>query len=95
MKLFMNLVGGAHRDKDLILNNIRNSIKKNLDYFKSMPSEEIYNERKNKFLKIGRRKGFMSNVEQLSSLKVKKIILKNFLVQKKKIILLEFNFLLF
>ena len=64
-------VGGAHRDKDLILNNIKNSIKKNLDYFKSMSDEEIFNDRKNKFLKIGRGKGFMSDVEQLSSLKVK------------------------
>ena len=49
-------VGGAHRDKDLVLKNIRNSISKNLDYFKSMVSEDILNDRKNKFLKIGRRK---------------------------------------
>ena len=34
-----------------------------------MTSEEIFNNRKNKFLKIGRNKGFISNLDQLSSLK--------------------------
>ena len=29
-----------------------------------MSSEEIFNERKNKFLKIGRNKGFYDNLEQ-------------------------------
>ena len=76
-------VGGAHRDRDLILNNIKNSIKKNLNYFKSMTSDEIYNERKNKFLKIGRGKGFMSDVEQLSSLKVKENSITQFISQRK------------
>ena len=78
-------VGGAHRDKDLILNNIKNSIKKNLDYFKSMSDEEIFNDRKNKFLKIGRGKGFMSDVEQLSSLKVKENNFKDFLKSNKNL----------
>jgi acetyl-CoA carboxylase carboxyl transferase subunit alpha len=36
------------------------------------------NERKNKFLKIGRNKGFISNSEDLSTLTIKKIILKKF-----------------
>ena len=70
--------GGAHRDKDFMLNNIKNSIKKNLDYFKVMSPDEIYNERKNKFLKIGRGKGFMSDVEQLSSLKVKEKLFERY-----------------
>ena len=60
--------GGAHRDKNLILERIKNSITKNLQYFKTISSEEIYNERKNKFLKIGRNKGFIDNLEELSSL---------------------------
>ena len=33
-----------------------------------MSSEEILNDRKNKFLRIGRNKGFITNVEDLSSL---------------------------
>jgi len=63
-------LGGAHRDRDLILENLRNSISKNLEYFKDLSSEEIMSERKNKFLRIGRNKGFMSNLDDLSSLKV-------------------------
>ena len=51
-------IGGAHRDKDLILKNVKNSLSTSLDYFQSMSGEEIINNRKNKFLKIGRSKGF-------------------------------------
>ena len=62
-------LGGAHRDRNFILKNIKESLTKNLESFKLMSSEEIYNNRKNKFLKIGRNKGFISNLEDLSSLK--------------------------
>ena len=60
--------GGAHRDKDLILENVRNILNQNLENFKQMSPEEIFNGRKNKFLRIGRSKGFMSNLNELSSL---------------------------
>ena len=49
-------VGGAHRDKDLILDNVRDSLKKNLDFFQTMDKDEILAHRKNKFLSIGRNK---------------------------------------
>ena len=64
--------GGAHRDKYLMLQNIRDSLKKNIENFKEMSSEEIFNEKKNKFLRIGRNKGFMSNIDDLSSLNTPK-----------------------
>ena len=54
-------IGGAHRDKDLILDNVRNAIKKNLILFSDMDKEEILNQRKNKFLSIGRKKGFATS----------------------------------
>ena len=79
-------VGGAHRDKDLVLKNIRNSISKNLDYFKSMVSEDILNDRKNKFLKIGRGKGFMSKVDDLSSLNSQKNNLLEIIKSKRVLI---------
>ena len=60
-------LGGAHRDRDLILKNIERSISQNLDFFKDMTSEEIVEHRKNKFLKIGRNKGFVTNPESLSA----------------------------
>ncbi len=56
-------IGGAHRDKDLILENVRASIKKNLDFFSTMDSNEIIIHRKNKFLSIGRKKGFSTKSE--------------------------------
>ena len=61
-------LGGAHRDKNLILNNVKESISKNLNLFHEMSSQEILDQRKNKFLKIGRSKGFISNPENLSTL---------------------------
>jgi len=64
-------LGGAHRDKNLMLQNIQNSITKNLNDFKLMSPEEIFNNRKNKFLRIGRSKGFINNLDDLSSLKSK------------------------
>ena len=64
-------LGGAHRDRDQMLESLRTSIFKNLNYFKDLSSEEIMNERKNKFLKIGRNKGFVSSSEDLSTLTVK------------------------
>ena len=63
-------VGGAHRDKNLILNNIRNSIINNLNDFNSMSKDEVLNHRKNKFLSIGRSKGFISQSVTDDSLKM-------------------------
>ena len=76
-------IGGAHRDKDLILNNIRNSIINNLNEFNSMSKDEVLNHRKNKFLSIGRSKGFISESETDNSLHMK----QNFLdILKVKIV---------
>ena len=43
------------------------------------------NERKNKFLKIGRNQGFISNTEDLSTLTIKQDIIKRKLFKSKKI----------
>ena len=76
-------LGGAHRDKDLILNNVRNSITNNLNDFSSMSKDEVLNHRKNKFLSIGRSKGFISETKTDDSLHMK----QNFLdILKIKII---------
>tara|TARA_Y100000741_G_scaffold349380_1_gene318444 strand:+ start:5 stop:544 length:540 start_codon:yes stop_codon:yes gene_type:complete len=76
-------LGGAHRDRDLMLENLRTSISENLDYFKDLSSEEIMNERKNKFLKIGRNKGFISDSENTSTLTVKENNIIEILKSKK------------
>ncbi len=87
--------GGAHRDRDLILSNVRECLFKNLEYFKDMSSEEIMNERKNKFLKIGRNDGFMSTTEDLSSLSFKKNNFDKVLKSKKTLITIVIGLILF
>ena len=81
--------GGAHRDRNIILENVKNSISKNLENFKSMSSDEIFNHRKNKFLRIGRTKGFISNLDDLSSLKPADNKLNQILKYKKIFIALS------
>ena len=79
-------VGGAHRDRDLILENVRKSIENNLNEFFNMNGKEIFDHRKNKFLKIGRNIGFVSQLDDLSTLSMKKnminIFIENFLKSK-------------
>ena len=76
-------LGGAHRDKNSILKNVQISISKNLNYFESKSSEEIFNERKNKFLRIGRSKGFINNLDNLSSLSKERKSFERILKNKK------------
>jgi acetyl-CoA carboxylase carboxyl transferase subunit alpha len=79
-------IGGAHRDRDLILDNVRKSIEKNLSEFLNMSGEEIFNHRKNKFLTIGRSKGFVNQLDDLNTLSMKdnkiNIFVKNFFKSK-------------
>ena len=86
-------LGGAHRDKNLMLQNLKNSIFNNLEYFKSMNSEEIFNDRKNKFLRIGRDKGFITNLDDLSSLKPNSNNLENIFKSKSKLLLVSISVL--
>jgi acetyl-CoA carboxylase carboxyl transferase subunit alpha len=72
-------VGGAHRDRDLILVSVRKSIENNLNEFFNMSGEEVLSHRKNKFLTIGRSKGFVSQLDDLSTLSMKKSKLNIFI----------------
>ncbi len=76
-------IGGAHRDKNLMLSNIRISITKNLEFFKELSPDEILSQRKNKFLKIGRDKGFINNPENLSNIENKNKNVLEFFKNKK------------
>ena len=77
-------LGGAHRDKDLSTNNVRSSIQKNLDELKSMNRDEIFSHRKNKFLSIGRRKGFVSKLDSHENLSMKEDFSQKLLTNIKK-----------
>ena len=72
-------VGGAHRDRDLILENVRKSIENNLNNFLNMSREEIFNHRKNKFLTIGRSKGFVTKLDDMTTLSMKENKINAFL----------------
>ena len=76
--------GGAHRDKDLILDNVRTSITNNLNFFENMNKDEILNHRKNKFLSIGRGKGFTSNKSISEDLSFKQNIFDKIKIQLVK-----------
>ncbi len=64
--------GGAHRDKEKTLENVRNSIQKNLNEFENLSKDEIILQRKNKFLQIGREGGFAGKPDIESGLSLKK-----------------------
>jgi len=84
-------IGGAHRDKDIILENVRDSIRKNLDFFIGMDGDEILLQRKNKFLSIGRNKGFTSAANLSNNLSMKTGFMDkymNFFSSYKKYILI-------
>ena len=84
-------IGGAHRDKDIILDNVRDSIRKNLDFFISMDGEDVLLQRKNKFLSIGRNKGFASTAKISDNLSMKTTFIDkymNWFASYKKYILI-------
>jgi len=51
-------VGGAHRDPEVIADEVKNSLIKNLKFFDNLTNEQVYQHRKSKFLQIGRDQGF-------------------------------------
>ena len=51
-------LGGAHRDRETMAQDIKRSIIKNLKYFENFSRDEVYEDRKDKFLRIGRERGF-------------------------------------
>tara|TARA_Y100000816_G_scaffold286454_1_gene267612 strand:+ start:564 stop:1673 length:1110 start_codon:yes stop_codon:yes gene_type:complete len=51
-------IGGAHRDHKEMARKIKQSLIKNLEKFENLSGDQIFNQRKTKFLKIGRDQGF-------------------------------------
>ena len=77
-------LGGAHRDKNLILENVRKSLEKSLLEFSGLSREEVFNKRKEKFLSIGRNKGFTTTSSSKTSLSLENNIFLNFVNKFKK-----------
>ena len=82
-----------------LLDNVRNSIRKNLDFFLNMNKEEILLQRKNKFLSIGRNKGFTPRSAISDNLSMKTNFTDKFINKilnlKKYLIYLLFFIILF
>ena len=85
-EIILEPVGGAHRDRDLILENVKNSLTHNLEDLLQKSSEEIITGRKDKFLKIGRDQGFVSDKKDPRSLTVKTSTMIKILKSKKVVI---------
>ena len=56
-------LGGAHRDKNLLLDEVRKSIRKNLKELSKLNREDILDHRKQKFLSIGRKKVLTKDID--------------------------------
>ena len=83
-EVILEPIGGALRDRDFCLNNVRESVRKNLQEMKSKSRDEIFSHRKNKFLSIGRSKGFVSALESDENLTMEENTLKKILLKIKK-----------
>jgi len=89
-------IGGAHRNKKQVISSIKTVLIKYLEEFKNYTREEIFEQRKKKFLNIGRQKSFTTSSEDEIGLVEKDnffaIVKKNCLKYKNKLII---AFLLF
>ena len=77
-------VGGAHRNREEMVKNIKLALEKNLYDLLKMNREQIFQDRKNKFLNIGRQKGFQGKIQNSNNLVMKKNFYDNYLVLLKK-----------
>ena len=57
-EIIIEPLGGAHRDPELISEDIKHYLVKSLKNFESYSRDQIYEHRKSKFLQIGRDQGF-------------------------------------
>jgi len=78
-------IGGAHRNPENIAKDIKEKIINNLAEFDNFSGEEIYENRKARFLKIGRDKGFTNT----SNLNEKSLAYNEPTIQKMKRYLLQ------
>ena len=77
-------VGGAHRNREEMVKNVKLSLEKNLYDLLKMNREQIFQDRKNKFLNIGRQRGFQGKIKNSNNLVMKKNFYDNYLMLIKK-----------
>ena len=86
--------GGAHRNKDQMVFSVNLALKKHLEELKNLSREEIFDQRKKKFLSIGKQKTFTvfstSDYNLLSKYSFISKIKENVLKHKKKLFIALF-----
>tara|TARA_Y100000590_G_scaffold111378_1_gene126998 strand:+ start:7199 stop:8299 length:1101 start_codon:yes stop_codon:yes gene_type:complete len=90
-------IGGAHRDREEIVNNTRLLLSKYLNEYQNLTAEEIYDQRKKKFLNIGKDKSYRVFPKDLSGFMKKDSFFSTFkeyfLKYKKQVAILFILFL--
>ena len=61
-------IGGAHRNKEQVISSTKVALIKHLEEFKNYTRDETFEQRRQKFLDIGRQKSFASFAKNLGSL---------------------------
>ena len=80
-EIIMEPIGGAHRNKEKAILSTREVLAKYLEEFNGLSGEEIFEQRKKKFLNIGKQKTFRVFSDQIDWIKK-----DNFLIFTKKIL---------
>ena len=70
-------LGGAHRDKKALLDEIKKSIRKNLKELSELSREDILNHRKQKYLSIGRKRVLTKDIDGRDKMTMKESIFSN------------------
>ena len=98
-EIIMEPTGGAHRNKEQVIFSAKEALVKCLEEFKEYTREEIFEQRKEKFLNIGKQKSFKVFSDQIDWIKkdnffitVKEILFK---FKKELIIAILLMFVLF
>jgi len=91
--------GGAHRNKEEIISSVREVLTQSLEEFKKYTEEEIFEQRKIKFLNIGKQKGLRAFLNIDSTLARKftfpQSLKMNYFKHKNKLIIVFLLFLVF
>ena len=98
-EIIMEPTGGAHRNKEQVVFSAKEALVKCLEEFKKYTREEIFEQRKEKFLNIGKQKSFKVFSDQIDWIKkdnffitVKEILFK---FKKELIIVILLMFVVF
>ena len=96
-EIIVEPIGGAHRNREDIIKNCKKALLKYLEEFNHYSREQIFEQRKNKFLNIGTQKSFNIFLKEGNWIDKKKFLQKfnDILLKYKKKIILAFFIMIF